>query len=382
MSDSHTITYNSKELKEYIEMTAIRPSGKRRKPIFIWGPPGIGKSEVVEQVAHENDAIVIDLRMALLDPTDLRGIGYFNPEKGLMDWAPPVDLPSPAEAEKHKLIILFLDEMNSAPPAVQAAAYQLVLNRRIGEYHLPDNVAIVAAGNRDTDKGVTYRMPKPLANRFLHFEMRADLDTWIEWAVANRKNSNVVSFLKANPSVFHRFDPSSADKTFPTPRSWTYLADLMDENPDLSENHIINLVSASVGQGPASSFRGHLMYAAKMPHPDDIIDGKANKLGVDEMSAQWSMSINLLYKLNDHLVQMTSGMTESSAEYNDALRSWHDKVDNVVAFIMDKDNATAELAILTLRTAVKVNNLPIKVQMSKNFTAFVQKYGKYLQDKK
>ena len=154
---------------------AILKAFKVKRPVFLWGPPGIGKSEVVADIAEEMSGLMIDLRMAQMEPTDIRGIPFFNKDINKMDWAEPVDLPDEALASQYPIVVLFLDEMNSAPPAVQAAGYQLILNRRVGKYRLPDNVVIVAAGNRDSDKGVTYRMPMPLANRFIHLEMRPTL---------------------------------------------------------------------------------------------------------------------------------------------------------------------------------------------------------------
>ena len=138
---------------------------------------------------------LIDIRLSLWDPTDIKGMPYYAANDNTMKWAPPVELPDTAMAKKYKTIVLFLDEMNSASPAVQAAAYQLVLNRKVGSYVLPDNVVIVAAGNRETDKGVTYRMPAPLANRFVHLEMRVDLDDWMLWATENKIHSDVVGSI-------------------------------------------------------------------------------------------------------------------------------------------------------------------------------------------
>ena len=157
---------------------AVQKAFKHNRPLFLWGPPGIGKSEIIHQIGSEIDAHVIDIRLSLWEPTDIKGIPYFDSNSNKMVWAPPTELPDEVMAAKYKKIILFLDEMNSAAPAVQAAAYQLVLNRRVGTYKLPDNVLIVAAGNREADKGVTYRMPAPLSNRFLHLEMRVDFDDW------------------------------------------------------------------------------------------------------------------------------------------------------------------------------------------------------------
>ena len=169
-----------------METLQVRPSDtkdivlramKANRPIFLWGPPGIGKSELVEQIAQSGEvgtAHVIDMRLALMEPTDLRGYPFRNPETNTLEWAPPADLPTLELADKFDSIIVFLDELNSAPPSVQAAAYQLVLNGKIGQYTMPGNVKIVAAGNRETDRGVTYRMPSPISYRFSHINMEVN----------------------------------------------------------------------------------------------------------------------------------------------------------------------------------------------------------------
>ena len=112
----------------------VRAFAKKR-PIFLWGPPGIGKSEVIEQITNDlGDSKLIDIRLSLWDPTDIKGMPYYSANDNTMKWAPPAELPTEEEAKKHKHIVVFLDEMNSAAPAVQAAAYQLILNRRVGQY--------------------------------------------------------------------------------------------------------------------------------------------------------------------------------------------------------------------------------------------------------
>ena len=179
---------------------------KVQRPLFLWGPPGIGKSELVADITEELGGYMIDLRLGQMEPTDIRGIPFYNKEIGKMDWAPPIELPDEELASQYPVVVLFLDELNSAAPSVQAAAYQLILNRRIGKYHMPKNVVLVAAGNRESDKGVTYRMPTPLANRFIHQEMKVDFASWQEWAVNNRIHKDVVGYLSFAKQDLYDFD--------------------------------------------------------------------------------------------------------------------------------------------------------------------------------
>ena len=145
MSSSNQVEYRTVTTVGAIK--SIKVAFKKQRPIFLWGPPGVGKSDIVQQITDDAGGYMFDLRLGQMDPTDLRGIPYFNKELGVMDWAPPIDLPSPEFAKDYPMITLFLDEMNAAAPSVQAAAYQLILNRRIGKYVLPDNVVVIAAGN-------------------------------------------------------------------------------------------------------------------------------------------------------------------------------------------------------------------------------------------
>ena len=133
MSETRTVT-SSQARKSLLK------AFKAQRPVFLWGPPGIGKSELVEGLTEELGGYMIDLRLGQMEPTDIRGIPFYNKDLGKMDWAEPIDLPSQELADQYPVVVLFLDEMNSAAPSVQAAAYQLILNRRIGKYKLPKNV--------------------------------------------------------------------------------------------------------------------------------------------------------------------------------------------------------------------------------------------------
>lgn len=343
---------------------AVLKAFKSKRPIFLWGPPGIGKSEVVAEITNELGGYMIDLRMAQMEPTDLRGIPFYNKDTGKMDWAPPVELPDAELASQYPIIVLFLDEMNSAPPAVQAAGYQLVLNRRVGKFVLPDNVVIVAAGNRDSDKGVTYRMPMPLANRFVHLEMRADFTSWQNWAVNKGIHKDVVGYLSFAKQDLYDFDNKSASRAFATPRSWVFVSDLLNDE-DSDTDTLYNLVSGAVGEGLAVKFMAHRKVAGRMPEPSDILSGKVKDLQVKEISAMYSLTISMCYELKDAL---------DNKKVNN--KEFHAMADNFFSYIMA--NFETELVVMGAKIALKTYKLPIEPSQLKNFDDFHKKYGKYI----
>jgi hypothetical protein len=343
---------------------ALLKAFQSKRPVFLWGPPGIGKSEVVSEVTDELGGLMIDLRMAQMEPTDIRGIPFFNKELGKMDWAPPVDLPDEELASKYPIVVLFLDEMNSAPPAVQAAGYQLVLNRRVGKYKLPDNVVIVAAGNRDSDKGVTYRMPMPLANRFVHIEMRADFTSWQTWAVNKGIHKDVVGYLSFAKQDLYDFDNKSSSRAFATPRSWVFVSDLLKDD-DTDNDTLFNLVAGAVGEGLGVKFMAHRKVAGRMPEPSDILSGKVKDLAVKEVSAMYSLTVSMCYELKDALDNKRVDNKE-----------FHKMADNFFSYIMA--NFETELVVMGAKIALKTYKLPIEPSQLKNFDDFHKKYGKYI----
>ena len=268
----------------------------------MWGPPGVGKSEIVDTITQERAGMMIDLRLALMEPTDLRGIPYYNEKTGQMMWAPPADLPTQELADQFECVVLFLDEMNQAPQSVQAAAYQLILNRRLGSYTLPDNVLIVAAGNRESDRGVAYRMPSPLANRFVHLEMGVDFNDWQTWALENKIHSDVVGYLTSNKMDLFNFDPKTASRAFATPRSWTFASQLMPQEGEvIADSELHDLIAGTVGDGVATKFMAHRAISGKLPNPTDILSGKVKTLSREakEISAMFSLTASLCYELKE-----------------------------------------------------------------------------------
>ena len=340
---------------------SIKHALKKKRPIFLWGPPGIGKSDIVAQICEGfTNSHLIDIRLSLWEPTDIKGIPYFDSNSGTMVWGAPSELPSEEFAAQFDHIVLFLDEMNSAAPSVQAAAYQLILNRRVGTYKLPDNVMIVAAGNREADKGVTYRMPAPLANRFIHLELAVNFDDWFQWSVNNNIHKDVVGFLTFSKKDLYDFDPKSPSRSFATPRSWSFVSELLED--ELDENTTTDLVSGAVGEGLAVKFMAHRKVAASMPNPTEILAGKVKEMKTKEISAMYSLTVSLCYELKE------------ASDAND--KKFDDKVNNFLRFSMD--NFDVELVVMGIKLALTQYQLPIDPDEVECFDEFHERYGKYI----
>ena len=356
MSDNRTVT------AAQARKSILRAFTKKR-PLFLWGPPGIGKSELVASIASDLGGIMVDLRLGQMEPTDIRGIPFYNKDSGKMDWAPPVEMPDEELASQYPVVVLFLDEMNSAPASVQSAAYQLILNRRIGKYVLPDNVVMVAAGNRESDKGVTFRMPTPLANRFVHQEMKVDFPSWQEWAVENKIHKDVVGYLSFAKQDLYDFDAKSSSRAFATPRSWTFVSELLDDETN-DDDTAMNLIAGTVGEGLAVKFMAHRKVASRMPNPLDILKGKVTTLDVKEVSAMYSLVISMCYELKD------------AVEKKVVDKEFHEMADNFLAYMMK--NFETELVVLGARIALTTYNLPMLPTKLKHFDEFHSRFGKYI----
>lgn len=336
------------------------------RPAMIWGPPGIGKSELIAEIGAEAGRPVIDMRLLLLEPTDIKGIPYYHPETKTMKWAQPSDLPTETYLSN---AILFLDEINAAPPSVQAAAYQLILNRRVGEYYLPKGVSMLCAGNRESDKGVTFRMPSPLANRLVHVEMASNFEDWQKWAIANKVHADVVGFLSHHKQKLFNFDPKSPDKAFATPRSWFFVSQLISDN--LPESMNTTLVAGTVGEGLATEFSAHRKVAARMPKSEDVLMGKEKQLNVKDLSAMYSLTVSMCYTLDEWSKRAKAGKEDGMD-----LDKWHECVDHFFTFMMD--NFQTEMIVLGAKTALRDYQLPINHRNLKTFKSFHEKYGKYI----
>ncbi|MFA5488322.1 MAG: MoxR family ATPase [Candidimonas sp.] len=356
--ENMTRTSRPSAIRRMIEKTT-----SKKRPIFIWGPPGIGKSDIVWQIGRDQGRPVIDIRLLLMDPTDIRGIPYYSPASGKMEWAPPTDLPSDPESNA----IVFLDEMNAAPQAVQGAAYQLILNRRVGTYTLPESSVIVAAGNRETDKAVSYRMPSALSNRFVHVEMKHDYNDWHEWALNNNIDPSVIGFLGKFPAELNTFNPKTSSRAFATPRSWSFVSELID--PEMSESDQTDLICGCIGEGSGLKFSKFLTTSMNLPNPMDILQGKIKEFHATDPSLAYNLGAQMTYLMRD-IYQNYKQNTQSG---EDMPKDYYEKANAMLVFMMN--NFDGELTVWTAKTYLSHMKLPIKPNLVPSWKAFSDRYG-------
>ena len=242
-------------------------------PVMLWGPPGVGKSRITAELAERAHVPLIDVRLSQMEPTDLRGIPFRAGDR--VEWSVPATLP---DQQRHgPRGILFLDEITSAPPTVTAAAYQLILDRKLGEYSIPPGWAIFSAGNRHGDRGVTYVMPSPLANRFTHYEIEPNLDDWIDWAHVAGIDWRLIAFLRFRPDLLFEFDPARNPVAFPSPRSWEYADRSLRKFGD-APHLLLDSLQACVGPACGAELMGFLEYMQEMPDIEAIARGESSEV--------------------------------------------------------------------------------------------------------
>jgi len=281
--------------------------------VMLWGPPGVGKSQGVRQLAEgiESDTgkkvHITDARLLLFNPIDLRGIPTANEDKTLAVWLKPKIFQM--DESPDAVNILFLDEISAAPPSVQAAAYQITLDRTVGEHKLPENCIVIAAGNRTTDKSVAFTMPKALANRLCHLEIEGDFKSWKEWAVRKGINEKVTGFLTFRPNYLMNFDASADDLAFTTPRSWEMVSNILNfVSDDIEKSHA--LIAGCIGIGAAVEFRTWCAVYDKLPDIKSIFDGACTQIPrqTDVMYAVVSSMVSYGVKRKDELDKIANSI--------------------------------------------------------------------------
>jgi len=275
-------------MKATAVLSALHILAEAHQPVFIWGGPGVGKSAIVRQLAHTLGVPLQDLRALLLDPVDLRGLPFLGAD-GRAKWAVPDFLPREGKG------ILFLDALNAVTAMVQASCYQLVLDRSLGDYVLPDGWTIIAAGNRDSDRAVTTRMPTPLRNRFVHLEFEVDVQEWSEWAIQSGIRPELIAFLRFRPELLSAFDRDA--NAFPSPRSWEFVSRILAAAPDSSVEH--ELFAGTVGTGAATEFSAFLKSFRELPNIDAILLNPLQEPVPDNAAAQYAVASALAHCATD-----------------------------------------------------------------------------------
>lgn len=242
---------------------SIRTCYKLRRPLFVWGPPGVGKSETMAGVAKDLGIGLVDFRMALRDPTDVKGFPMPDQKTGTMKFYRDGELPTEGRG------FLFMDELNSSAQATQAAGMQLCLPPfKVGDYILPEGWVPMAAGNREGDRGVVHRMPSPLANRFTHVDYDVNADDFVRWAQDTDQSAELIAFTRFRPNLLFTFDPKLNDRAFGTPRSWVAADEIRREekNPKVA----FELIKGTVGEGNGTEFWSFINLIDKLPSVDEI----------------------------------------------------------------------------------------------------------------
>lgn len=235
----------------------------KKRAVMLWGAPGVGKSDLVANVAKDMGIELRDVRLSMLDPVDLKGFPTISTNKKQMTWLPADFLPTKGKG------ILFLDEINHAPNAVQAPAYQLIHTGRLGDYRLPVGWSVMAAGNRTSDKSIAHAMPAALSNRFVHLDYDVNIDDWVEWATDQGIHTDVRAFIRFKPSLLHKFDSKDNPRAFPTPRSWAFVNDIYKDH--LTQDTEFELIRGTVGDGAASEFIAFTRQIKDLPTVDEVL---------------------------------------------------------------------------------------------------------------
>ena len=283
---------------------------------FFWGPAGIGKSEAVFQLAEEikgktkKTVVVTDVRLLLFSPVDLRGVPVADAERKFTNWLMPQIFNM--NSGRDYLNILFLAELSAAPQSVQAAAYQICLDRKIGEHMLPNNCIVIAAGNRTTDQSVSYKMPKALCNRLMHFNFQVDFESWRSRAIRNEIDSRIIGYLSFDNSRLYA-EPEASDLAYPTPRSWSFVSNLL-KTMKCTPRKIHQLISACVGNDSALEFETWCNVYQSLPSVQDIFCGRCYEYP----------------KTHDVLYALISSLTAAVRTRRESIT--RDEIENVCAY--------------------------------------------------
>lgn len=262
---------------------------------MIQGSPGVGKSAIVHQIAEEYNLKVIDLRLSQCDPTDIMGFPSITGEKASYKPMDTFPIEGDTVPSGYSGWLLFLDEFNSAAPAVQAASYKLVLDREVGQHKLHKNVAIVCAGNRESDGAIVQSMSTALQSRLVHLDLVIDVDEWCNWAMSNGIDHRITSYIKFKPSSLYTFKPDHTDKTYACPRTWAFANRLIDE---IESSDASALFSGVLSEGVAREFLQFVRIYEDLPKIEDIIKKPETIAISKEPSVLYAVTGSLAHHIN------------------------------------------------------------------------------------
>jgi len=423
---------------------------KPMQTAFIWGAPGVGKTDIVRQVADEYGCRLVALHLPQFDPTDVKGIPV-RMDDGTVRWVPSsymaqqykvrgvsetthemsfhyaesvavylitktgeeifrwndstmpdIDKDNiggvevnrdgtdwtvtlgglPAEPVDLVVVdksLIFLDELSAADPTTQKAALQLVLDRRVGDYEVPHSVPLVAAGNRECDGAYVQAFNHPLANRLAHFTLIPSVSDWIDWAWEKRKPAEVIGFVKwMGRDALYSYEPSSLSNGnfgFSTPRSLAMLADQFeplsvyegafpqdDAASAMAKTLRMTEYVGMVGAKTASAFVAYLEVMHDMPHPDEVVSGKAKEIGNVERSQSFGLLYALVFRLESEFLE----------HYETGVDKWEEARENILTFITN--NFEAEAGAWVNAVIFGKTKIAAKAIRGDAFLAFAKKY--------
>ena len=327
--------------------------GKNTPPVFLWGPPGVGKSEGVREIAAEKGIDIIDIRLGQMDPVDIRGVPYIK--DGITKWAVPEFFPR----DPNKKAILFLDELATADPSIQVVAYQLIHERQCGEYKLPPKVYVCAAGNGTGQYAISNSISSALANRMLHLDVEPDPDAWCKWAVTHNIAPDVIGFIRFSPEMLFVLEKGESERGWPSPRSWKNVSEILSY--DFADDELFACVEGLVGGAAAAQF------LAFHKHSKGLGDIRAMMLAP---TAKWKLPTqkDMLYAVATNLAYWVRRGGETAEESEKLL-------DGFFRIGLQLPAAFATVAMVDVMSRENGEALAQQIVEHKSFTEWQKKYA-------
>ena len=308
-------------------------------PLMIWGPPGVGKSTFIKDLCEDNQIGFIDVRLAQREPVDIRGLPVPRDDKQGIDWIVSSEWPRLEDDETPEKGIILFDEITAADSTLQVAAYEFILDRRLGQlYEVPDGWYIVAAGNRTSDAAVARTMSSALANRFCHIEVASNTASWLEWALLSNVDPRVTGFIRFAPQKLFSMD-GNKERGWPSPRSWERVAMELElaQEKNLDRDILHLIVDGLVGEGTALEFMGFLEWSEKIPDVGRML-AREIKITVPERPDQrYAMLSAIVHHVRQHETpeSLVDGLFEIILSFpND----WAQLLYHDLTLVMDKED--------------------------------------------